>query len=112
MRQTCKFSKFKDIKKVYPGLDLNLSVAVKDGVVDGTGKEVPHNNLTNDDVVGRAGDVFDSINYQRAVNAEIQAEAGFSVPESTPAPAAPESTPAPAAPAASEQVKDGSPEAA
>ena len=111
MRQTCKFSKFKDIKQVYPGLDLNLSLAVNDGVIDGTGKEVPHNNMTNDDVVGRAGDVFDSINFQRAINAEVQSEAGFTIPDSSSAASVPESIPAASA-AASETVKDDSPGAA
>lgn len=111
MRQKCKFSKFKDIKKVYPGLDLNLKLAVKDGVVDGTGKEVPHNNMTNEDVVGRAGDIFDSINFQRAMNSEVQAEAGFTVPDSSPAASVAESTPAAPA-AASDAVKDDSPAAA
>lgn len=68
MGQICKFDEKRDIKRVVSGLAVNLTDALRTGIVqDGT--STSDYNAIDDpsQIVGRVESVFDAIDAQRAV---------------------------------------------
>lgn len=68
MIQICLFNKDTDIQETRVGLNIDLSTALREGVVKDSGIEPEYNNIDDPTKIrGRVSDVFEAINERNAV---------------------------------------------
>ena len=68
MKQLCVFNKDTDLCRAVPGLAVDLSLAVENGVVLDTGIDAQYNDVEDPaHIHGRVRDAFQAIDAQRSV---------------------------------------------
>lgn len=67
MKQICLFNKETDIQETRIGLSIDLSKALREGIVKDSGTEPEYNNIDDPTKIrGRVSDVFEAINERNA----------------------------------------------
>lgn len=76
MKQKCKFNPDTDIEESMPGLSIDLSRAITEGVIKDTG-DIPYYNEIADPstITGRVTDVFQAIDAEKALKSNMKAAA-------------------------------------
>lgn len=68
MKQICKYNPSTDLCRTVPGLSVDLSLAVENGVVLDTGIDAQYNDVDDPaHIHGRVRDAFSAIDMQRSV---------------------------------------------
>lgn len=76
MKQKCKFNPNTDIEETMPGLSIDLSRAITEGVIKDTGDIPYHNEITDPSTItGRVTDVFQAIDTDKALKATMKSAA-------------------------------------
>lgn len=66
--QSCKFNDKRDIRRVESGLAVDLTKALKTGIVRDSGASTESNGIDDPSkIIGRVGDIFDAIDASRVV---------------------------------------------
>ena len=76
MKHKCKFNPETDIEEAMPGLSIDLSRAITEGVIKDTGDIPYHNEIADPSTItGRVTDVFQAIDAEKALKSNMKAAA-------------------------------------
>lgn len=92
--QSCKFNEKRDIQQVESGLTVDLTQALKSGIVRDSGTSTDSNGIEDPGlIIGRVENVFDAIEAQRSIRKYGKKAKPAMTPSSPTAPAAESANP-------------------